>query len=134
MTDAGTPGSSLGMMVVRGAGGRTIRLSGELDGAAALGLQTLLDDVEANERIELDGSDLTFVDSMGLRLMVEWHRRLQDVGGQFFVSAPSDALQRVLEVTQLDRVLLVDGQLNGSDDSQGDVDPGPRDRGPGDPH
>lgn len=115
MSDVGIPGSPLEISVSRTPRERRIHLSGELDGAASLGLQSLLDDAEPDERVELDASGLTFVDSMGLRLMVEWHRRLQDVGGQFVICEPSVALERVLPVTQLDQVVRVERSETGDE-------------------
>lgn len=108
MNAKGMSGSALSTRVDRGEGGRTIRLAGELDGAAAVGLQSLVDDAEPGERVEIDASALTFVDSMGLRLMVEWQRRVQDVGGQVVIRTPSRPLESLLRVTQLDKVLIIE--------------------------
>lgn len=113
MAATGEFDSTTSTEVVRGEGRRTIRLAGELDGAAALDLRALLDDVELGEWVEVDASALTFVDSMGLRLMVEWHRQLQDVGGQVVIRTPSEPLEALLQVTQLDKVLVVERSSSG---------------------
>jgi anti-anti-sigma factor len=90
--------------------GRHIVASGELDGAEAEAVQSLIDDATPSEQVTLDVSALTFIDSMGLRMLVDWHRRLQQIGGQLVIRRPSMPVERVLAATQLDRILQIDGR------------------------
>lgn len=108
MTDfSGT--DTFSVEVSRTPDGRLIVARGELDGAEAGAVQSLIDDAEPSERVTLDVSELTFIDSMGLRMLVDWHRRLQQLGGQLVIQHPSVPVERVLAVTQLDQILNVNG-------------------------
>ena len=88
--------------------GFSVIAKGELDGAEAEAVQSLIDDVAASERVIFDASGLTFIDSMGLRMLVDWHRRLQQMDGQLVIRHPSLPVERVLAATQLDRILQIE--------------------------
>ncbi len=88
-------------------GRRTICLAGELDGAEVVVLSDAFDGVEKDEHVVVDGSELTFVDSMGLRLLVEWHVTVTSRGGNLVLRSPSPALRRLIEATNLDDLLVV---------------------------
>lgn len=68
-------------------------------------LGQLLDD--GVERVVLDLSDVEFLDSTALSVMVGAHKRLTKKGAPLSVVAGSDAVQRVLSVTGLTRVFSV---------------------------
>ncbi|CAN5537805.1 hypothetical protein BH23ACT3_BH23ACT3_17770 [soil metagenome] len=109
MTDISEAGSeNFSVVVSRTPDGRHILASGELDGAEAEAVQSLIDDAAPSERVTLDVSALTFIDSMGLRMLVDWHRRLHQIGGQLVIRQPSVPVERVLAATQLDRILQID--------------------------
>jgi anti-anti-sigma factor len=57
--------------------------------------------------IVFDLADVTFIDSVGLSLLVSVHRRLRDEGGHLTVSRPSPSVRQVLEMTGLMGVLDV---------------------------
>ena len=108
-----TPSSSLqqASLAVReriGDGTIVIELAGDLDMAT----EDLVRDALANaaaqrpERLVIDLSDLSFIDSSGIRLMVVAHQRFSDGGGTTLEIRPGNrSVQRVFEVTQLDEVL-----------------------------
>ncbi|MBA2497678.1 MAG: STAS domain-containing protein [Acidimicrobiia bacterium] len=84
-----------------------IRPVGDLDMHAA---QRLLDIVAShlvgmNRRIELDGSRLGFVDSAGLRSLVQAREAALAGDRSFAVVEASDALRKVLTITGLDGLL-----------------------------
>ena len=91
-------------------GTRTVALAGELDLAVATklweALEPLLDG--APRCLVLDLSDVEFMDSTALSVLVRAHRRLMHDGGELVIRRPSDAAARILEVTGL-------GQLFGLD-------------------
>lgn len=97
---------SLGTSVERTEAGLAVRLCGELDGVEVGVLRGLVGDVDSGV-LEVDCRGLTFVDSMGLRLLVDWHRRLEGVGGRMVVRDPSEPLRRLLVATGLDAELHV---------------------------
>lgn len=115
MTDSSSFGTeTFSVRVSRTPNGRYIVASGELDGAEAESVQSLIDDAIQSERVTLDVSALTFIDSMGLRMLVDWHRRLHQLGGKLVIQHPSVPVERVLAATQLDRILHVDGSSSPS--------------------
>lgn len=84
-----------------------IRPVGDLDMHAA---RRLLDVVESHlvgtsRRIELDGSGLGFVDSSGLRALVQAREAAVAADRTFAVIEASDALRKVLTITALDDLL-----------------------------
>ena len=55
----------------------------------------------------LDASEVTFLDSSGLRVIIAAANRLRALGGQLFIEGMSGAVQRVLEITGLlDRLMF----------------------------
>jgi anti-anti-sigma factor len=88
--------------------GRTeVAVAGEIDFAthqALLG--TLTDEIEhGHRRIVLDMSGVTFCDSTGLGVLVQIHQRAAEGGGWLRIAAPTDAVRRALEITNLDRLI-----------------------------
>jgi anti-sigma B factor antagonist len=78
-----------------------ICLSGELDLATAGRLQRELERVEASDArsILLDLSGLTFMDSTGIRLMLNAHGRSRADSDRLTMLRGSPAVQRVLQLT-----------------------------------
>lgn len=85
-------------------GGRPVFiLSGELDPHTSPMLQeqidaTLSDDASA---AVLDFTDVGFVDSAGLRVIADTHRRLSEAGGGLVLRGTSAGLDKLLSVTGL---------------------------------
>ncbi len=55
--------------------------------------------------ILLDFSDVTFVDSMGLGVLVGGMKRLRAAGGELHLVVSTPEVQRILEMTRMDRVI-----------------------------
>jgi anti-sigma B factor antagonist len=94
------------------AGGQvTISLKGELDLSSVGKVQEELRRVEAEAPalLVLDLSDLTFLDSTGLRAVVTADERARENGRRFVVVRGPDAVQRVFAITRLEeRLEMVD--------------------------
>lgn len=87
----------------------SLGLHGDLDATDAERLRALLDDaIAAGRRLVLDLSEVEHLSSTALAVLVAAHRRLRDGGGSLVVSAPRPAVVRVLRVSGLHRVILVD--------------------------
>jgi anti-anti-sigma factor len=82
-------------------GSVTVTLRGELDLASAGALQERLTAVEqaAPSLIVLDLSDLSFIDSSGLRVLLLADGRAREDGRELVLTHSSDAVQRVFEMT-----------------------------------
>ncbi len=79
---------------------------GELDLATAPRLSEVLDEMAEPGRVILvDLSDTEFMDCSGLAPLLAACERQRELGGDLFLEAPSGAVSRVLECTELDDVL-----------------------------
>jgi anti-sigma B factor antagonist len=90
--------------------GRLIRAVGEVDlsTAAALRRELKAASMEA-DTVLLDLSDVTFIDSTGLHLLLEASHRSALTDCAFFVVRPSEAVRRLIELSGTAELLrLVD--------------------------
>ena len=85
----------------------SLRLAGELDVRTVGYLVEAYDTLFAGgvESIEIDGAELSFVDSAGLRAIVIGLVRASDAGIEFQVTEASDPFERVLAITGLSEAL-----------------------------
>ena len=77
-----------------------IALTGELDMAAAPSLERILSGL-ADANVVLDISDLEYLDSSGLAVLVAAHSRAADAGRSVSFTAPPPPIRRVFSVTGL---------------------------------
>jgi len=89
------------------ASGCTLALAGELDLANAATLADTLEQVRsASDRpLRIDLSQLEFIDSTGIALLVETHRRLAGSDRLSVVPSRTSAVRRVMALTGLDTEL-----------------------------
>jgi anti-sigma B factor antagonist len=89
----------------------TVAFSGELDLAGVDRAREAI--AEAEERdgmVVLDLSELTFIDSTGLEVVLRAARRAQESGRRLVVARPSQYVRRLFELTAIDQSLdIVDG-------------------------
>lgn len=85
--------------------GEVLRITGlaELSAPSSTAIQYTISSAlrEEHRDVEIDSSDLKFVDCAGLRTLVALHRSLQSRRGGVRLVKPSDAFLRLLEYTQL---------------------------------
>lgn len=76
---------------------------GEVDARTAPNLGVALDALigAGATLVVLDACDVEFIDSSGLRVIVQAGRKLSDAGGRLLIEGMSGAVQRVLEVSGL---------------------------------
>ena len=86
----------------------TVHLQGDLDLATVSKVSMVLADECARhpEELLIDLSAVDFIDSSGLRLFVDTHRRLMNAGCLLVLASPSDAVWRTFVMTNLDGTLL----------------------------
>jgi anti-sigma B factor antagonist len=58
--------------------------------------------------IVVDLTDVTFIDSMALGVLLSATNRLRPAGGQIRIVVPDPNMRRVFEISLLDRVLTID--------------------------
>ena len=87
----------------------TIRLSGELDLGNSEQLDAALLEAEASDasRILLDVDELRFIDSTGLRVILQATRRAERTGGRLRVTRGKGYVADMFRLTALDRTDLV---------------------------
>ncbi|MEX2394995.1 MAG: STAS domain-containing protein [Actinomycetota bacterium] len=88
---------------------RTVRLEGSCDLATAPTLKAALQplvppDVES---VVLDLAKLEFIDSTGLGVVLGSMRRLREGGGTLEITGAAGIVKRVLEITDLDKVIPI---------------------------
>jgi len=90
---------------VRSESARHLRLAGEVDLFTAPELAAAIDRelLSPGADLTLDVSGLSFIDSHGIRIIVETAQRLEG-NGRLVLIHPSDAVSRVMEVTGIRRL------------------------------
>jgi len=90
----------------------TLLLAGELDLASVGTLRVCLEQLDPSfQEVEVDLTDLGFLDSSGLATLVTTHQQLDQRGGTLVVRNPQHNVRRVLEVSGVDKVLAISGNL-----------------------
>ena len=90
---------------------KVVALEGEIDLATVPEAERLITEAEAGNpgRLVIDLSQVTFMDSSGLRVLLTAHRRAEEDGRSFALVKGSDTVNRLLEVTGLaERLELLD--------------------------
>ena len=88
----------------------TVAVRGEVDGASATVLRGLLLDVvdgQGNLSVHLDLSEMTFIDSSGLSMLLDMHRRAVERGGTFVLHNPRPSAAKVFEIAGLTTILTI---------------------------
>lgn len=80
-----------------------LEIQGRLDGYWADHLAQSFDDAirEGTRNLRLNLSEVSYLSSAGIRVLVRAHKQLSAVQGSFSVSAPSEAVRSILELTGL---------------------------------
>ncbi len=95
-------------ITIRGEGkDKTLHLEGTCDLASAPLLRETLVELRPPEvlNVTVDVAGLEFIDSTGLGLLLGTLRRLREAGGTMQISGAQGAVLRVLEITDLDKVI-----------------------------
>ncbi len=86
-----------------------LRLAGEIDAHTAPTLADALRGlIGQTSEIELDMAEVTFIDSSGLRVIVESLNQARATDGSLVIRRPSRAVARLLELSGLDDLLAKD--------------------------
>lgn len=109
---AGRPAVNTGELHVAVSGAEPeyeVRLLGELDMSTAPQLrEELLRLVSAGATVvTVDLSELAFVDSTGLSVLITGLKRLRQQGGELALRSPTPGTRRVLEITGLTEVFSI---------------------------
>lgn len=80
---------------------------GEIDAHTAPSVATALE-ASTLDHVVIDMSGVEFVDSSGLRVLIEAHQAAADNGGSVTLSEPSASVVRLLEISGVDGYLHVE--------------------------
>ncbi|WP_245983417.1 STAS domain-containing protein [Lentzea flaviverrucosa] len=86
-------------------GWRVLAVAGELDIDTVPLLSARLDEDVTGAHAVLDLAELAFMDSTGLALVLDWHRRLAEAGGQLRIAAAQAPVRRLFELADVAEVL-----------------------------
>ena len=85
-------------------------LSGEIDHHSAAEIRENLDNMIAETRpksLVLELSDIDFMDSSGLGLVLGRYRRLQEIGAKMFIKNPSVRIEKILAMAGVDKLIRI---------------------------
>ena len=87
---------------------KELKVKGRLDGYWADHLAGALDEEihRGSHRLMLDLSEVVFLSSAGIRVLVKYYRQLREIQGSLVVSEASEPVKKVLEISRLTGVLL----------------------------
>lgn len=88
----------------------TLSVRGELDVSTAPDLADLCRSLRARgaRDVVIDLTDTSFLDSSGLRALVDAHLLFRDIGGNLRLSHPSDPVKRLFDITGLTGYFSID--------------------------
>jgi anti-sigma B factor antagonist len=81
---------------------------GELDAFSASELGDAFAEIASDERVLIDLSRVSFMDSTALGLVVKTVNEITDRGGDLRLILPTQSARRIFEITMLDRVLPIE--------------------------
>ena len=87
-----------------GDGAVVVTVAGEIDSSNCGVLQDLLTDMARDRSsggVDVDLAAVTFIDSSGLRALIVGQRAMAEAGGSLRVTAASESVRRLFEITGL---------------------------------
>lgn len=93
-------------------GGAVVRVDGELDMGTTHRLEDAVENAGQGERLVIDLSACTFLDSSAVRVLVSTARAAQAAGRSFSLVATDSGIVRILEIAAVDRILPVHSTLD----------------------
>ena len=102
--------SEFALNVRRVDGTVTVEVQGEVDGATADYLRTVLSDLirdQGNLKLTLDLAEMAFIDSTGMSVLVDALGWSREVGSTITLARPRPSAARLFELVGLDKVLTI---------------------------
>lgn len=88
----------------------TVGLCGELDHHTAKEVRDLIENMIKNSQIKnlvFDFSDLSFMDSSGIGVIIGRYKLMQSIGGKTVIAAPSRAVMKLLYMSGLNKIMEI---------------------------
>lgn len=99
-----------------------VELGGEIDHHSAVAVRTEIDseiNSLAPKKTVLDLSEIDFMDSSGLGLIMGRYKLMQKLGGELTVRNPSRRIVDIFELAGLGRIVKIEGKAQGSSKRKG---------------
>ena len=85
-----------------------VAVKGDVDLATAEKLHVAVGElIQPGRRIDLHCAEVDFLDSAGIRVLLDLSRRSEEAGGSLALRAPSDVVCRVLELAGVARLFTI---------------------------
>lgn len=86
-----------------------ISIAGQFTSQNIPEFRAIVDDMASAvpQRILVDMQNLNFIDSLGIGVLIFYHNNLRRSGVQLALFRPSDAIEEILRLTSLDRVIPI---------------------------
>ena len=107
-------GNKCNYSVSRNEGGILITLLGEMDHHNAVMMRGEIDRLineEQPRRVELDLSEIGFMDSSGLGFVMGRYSLIQKLGGEFVLKNPNERTARIFELAGLERIIKIESDV-----------------------
>ncbi len=99
----------LSWSTVRSNGHAQIILQGEVDLNVCQTLSQILDEASDAGVLVIDMKDLEFIDSSGIRCLLDARSRVNDRDACLILRCPSEAVRRVLAVAGVEEMFTIEG-------------------------
>lgn len=90
-----------------------VRITGEIDHHSAVKIRTQIDG-EINDmrpkRTVLILSEIDFMDSSGLGLIMGRYTRMQSIGGELLISGAGERIIKILKLAGLDKIVKIENE------------------------
>ena len=97
-------------------GGLCILLHGEIDHHTAVSIRSDIDTViyeKRPDKVVLDMTEIDFMDSSGLGLIMGRYALMQKIGGELTLRSPNERIFKILRLAGLERIIKIeDGEEN----------------------
>ena len=87
-----------------------LSVKGRLDSYWADDLASALGEAigDGAHKLKLNLSEVTFLSSAGIRVLLQFHKQLNSIHGSLVVSSPSDAVKNIFDITGLEKILVTE--------------------------
>ena len=101
--------SSVATPMLRQDGANVLAIQGDIDLHVSPAITEALDAMikEKPERIVIDLSRATYIDSAGVAALILAKQELEAYGGKFFLSGVQETIRLILETSRLDRIFWI---------------------------
>ena len=96
-----------------------IKLIGEIDQHSAVSVRSDIDGLIFESRpkkVVLDLSEISFMDSSGLGLIMGRYALIKDLGGTLSLRAPTVAVMKILSLAGMERMIKIDKSIKEDDE------------------